>query len=175
MTKKRLTLPTLLGAAALFTSGCGPTLETKAEGALENQTLIGAWRGKIQFTTGSYSTIKDLEFMYVFNAGGTMTESSNYDSSPPVPPAYGAWRQTAPRQYEARYSFFSTKPPAGFDDIAKGGGWSPSGHGVLHEKITVSEDGKSFHSTLKYDAFDPSGKPTESGSEARVQALRIGL
>ncbi len=41
-------------------------------------SLVGAWRGKIQFKTGTFSTIKDLEFMYVFNAGGTMTESSNY-------------------------------------------------------------------------------------------------
>ena len=37
--------------------------------------------------------MKDLEFMYVFNVGGTMTASSNYDGAPPVPPAYGVWRR----------------------------------------------------------------------------------
>ena len=35
------------------------------------------------------AAMKNLEFMYVFDADGTMTESSNYDSFPPGPPAYG--------------------------------------------------------------------------------------
>ena len=65
--------------------------------------------------------------MYVFNLGGTMTESSNYDASPPVPPAYGIWRKVGPRQFEAKYEFYVTKPPAAFEEIAKGGGWGPGG------------------------------------------------
>ncbi len=43
---------------------------------------------------------KDLEFMYVFHADGTMTESSNYDAFPPGPPAYGVWRNSGRRQYD---------------------------------------------------------------------------
>ena len=80
--------------------------------------------------------------MYVFNAGGTMTESSNYDGAPPVPPAYGVWRKVGSRQYELKYAFYVTKAPATFDDIAKGGGWSPAGMGVFTEKITLADDGK---------------------------------
>src|SRR5205809_392830 len=68
--------------------------------------LIGAWSGSVQFTTGAFATTKDLEFMYVFNAGGTMTESSNYDGAPPVPPAYGIWREVGERRYEAKYNYF---------------------------------------------------------------------
>ena len=55
--------------------------------------LFGAWRGSVQFTTGAFAEVKDLDFMYLFNAGGTMLESSNYDGAPPVPPAYGVWRK----------------------------------------------------------------------------------
>ena len=174
-------------AVALFASGCTTTTATTASSAsaatstradstpATTDALVGAWRGKVQFKTGSFASVKDLEFMYVFNAGGTMTESSNYDASPPVPPGYGVWKKVGPRQYEAKYAYFWTKPPAAFDDIAKGGGWSPGGHGVLVEKITLSEDGKSFKSTIRYDAFDQAGKPTESGSEAETQAARMSL
>jgi hypothetical protein len=49
--------------------------------------LAGEWRAQLQFSSGAFAPIKDLEFMYSFNQGGTMTESSNYDASPPVPPA----------------------------------------------------------------------------------------
>jgi hypothetical protein len=135
---------------------------------------MGAWRGKVHFKTGAFAAVKDLEFMYVFNAGGTMTESSNYDAAPPVPPAYGVWRKIGSRQFEARYAFYITKPPMTFDEIAKGNGWMPAGHGVFVETITLSEDGRTFTSTMKYDAFDSSGKPTESGSEAETKATRMG-
>ena len=42
--------------------------------------LVGEWRAHLQFTSGAFAPVKDLEFMYVFNQGGTMTESSNYDA-----------------------------------------------------------------------------------------------
>ena len=126
--------------------------------------LIGAWRSQINASGGELAEMKNLEFMYVFNAGGTMTESSNYDSSPPVPPAYGVWRKTAPREFEAKYAFYTTKPPAAFEEVAKGGGWEPSGYGVLTEKITVAEDGKSYDSTLVYTLFDASGKEMDGGA-----------
>ena len=168
----------LLGclAAALLVSGCTITTSPSSPSPVARADgLAGAWRTKIQFTTGSFAAVKDLEFMYVFNAGGTMTESSNYDSSPPVPPAYGAWRKTGDNQYEARYAYFWTKPPTAFDEIAKGGGWSPGGHGVLTEKITLSADGRSYTSSLTYDAFDQAGKPTESGSLAEGHGQRMGF
>jgi len=70
---------------ALFAVGPSPCLAQTGTG-IDN--LVGAWQGKIQFTTGAFADTKDLEFMYAFNAGGTMAESSNYDAAPPVPPAY---------------------------------------------------------------------------------------
>jgi hypothetical protein len=137
--------------------------------------LVGAWRSKVLFRSGAFEPVKDLEFMYVFNAGGTLTESSNYDGAPPVPPAYGTWRDLGRRSFEARYEFFSTKAPSTFDEIAGGAGWTPAGHGVLTERITLSEDGRSFTSTLRYEAFDTSGKPAEGGGDAAGRAQRIGF
>jgi hypothetical protein len=116
-----------------------------------------------------------LEFMYVFNFGGTMTESSNYDAAPPVQPAYGVWHKTATRQFEARYAFYNTKPPAAFGEIAKGGGWSPDGYGLFIEKINLSEDGQSFASSMTYTIFDNTGKATDSGGSATGTGTRIGF
>ena len=87
-------------------------------GAVAAPELQGEWRAQLQFSSGAFASIKDLEFMYSFNQGGTMTESSNYDASPPVPPAYGIWRKVGGREYEAKYEFYVTKPPATFDEIA---------------------------------------------------------
>jgi hypothetical protein len=136
--------------------------------------LAGAWRGRVQFSDGALAAVKDLEFMYVFNAGGTMTESSNYDGAPPVPPAYGLWRRTGPGAFEAHYEFYTTKAPAGFAEIAGGGGWLPAGHGVLVERITLAADGRSFTSTIAYTAFDAAGKPAAGGGEGKVSGVRIG-
>ena len=105
--------------------------------------LVGAWRSSISFSSGAFAPMKDLEFMYAMNAGGTPTESSNYDGAPPVPPAYGVWRKVGPHQFEIKYVFYVTKAPTGFEEIAKGGGWAPDGHGVFTEKISLSEDGQS--------------------------------
>jgi hypothetical protein len=142
-------------------------------GSERNESLIGAWSGSVQFTTGAFAATKDLEFMYVFNAGGTMTESSNYDGAPPVPPAYGVWRKTGERTYEAKYTYFWTKPPSSFDDISKGGGWGPGGRGILTQAITVSVDGDSFDSKISYEVFDQAGKPTEKESVASANGTRI--
>jgi hypothetical protein len=113
--------------------------------------------------------------MYAFNQGGTMTESSNYDASPPVPPAYGIWRKVGDNQFEAKYEFYVTKAPAAFDEIAKGGGWGLAGRGVFVERITVSADGKSFTSKIKYDQFDTAGKPAEGGGEATGKGVRLAF
>ena len=102
-----------------------------------------------------------------------MTESSNYDAAPPVPPAYGIWRKVGPREFEAKYEFYVTKAPAAFAEIAKGSGWSPAGRGVFVERIALSEDGGSFTSTIKYDQYDTAGKPVEGGGEATGRGTRL--
>lgn len=135
--------------------------------------LVGQWRSSVRFKSGAYASIKDFEFMYAFNAGGTMTESSNYDEAPPVPPAYGIWRMTGPRQYECKYEFYITAAPAGTEKVMNSGGWTPAGRGVLLEKITLSEDGKSFSSTIRYDGFDTAGKPTKDSAEATGHGTKL--
>lgn len=154
---------------ALCAAGCG------RERSKADRALVGAWRGSVQFTTGAFASTKDLEFMYVFNAGGTMNESSNYDGAPPVPPAYGVWRKIGEKRYEAKYAYYWTKPPTSFDEIAKGNGWAPGGHGVLSQEITLSADGSSFESTIRYEVFDRAGKPTEKESLATAKASRLGF
>ena len=113
--------------------------------------------------------------MYVFNPGGTMTESSNYDAAPPVPPAYGIWRKVGPREFEAKYEFYVTKAPAAFAEIAKGSGWTPAGRGVFVERIALSEDGGSFTSTIEYDQYDTAGKPAEGGGRATGRGTRLAF
>ena len=135
--------------------------------------LVGAWRGGVQFTTGDFAAVKDLDFMYVFNAGGTLIESSNYDGAPPVPPAYGIWRKVSERKYQAKYSYYVSKAPANIEEITKGGGWSPGGYGVLTQEITLSSDGKSFESTIRYEVFDVAGKPVGDASIATAKARRF--
>jgi len=169
---KRSVLPALGLFFALLASSCTTVTTTKTTSS-STDALVGAWKGRVQFKTGPYAAIKDLDFLYVFNAGGTMTESSNYDAMPPVTPAYGAWKKTGPREYEARYVYYWTKPPAALEEITKGGGWSPGGHGVLTQKFTLTEDGNSFDSTISYEVFDQSGKPTDPTSEASAQGTRI--
>lgn len=88
-----------------------------------------------------------------------MTESSNYDGAPPVPPAYGIWKKTGERQYEARYEFYWNNIPAAFEDITKVGGFTPGGYGILSEKIILSEDGKSYRSKIKFSSFDKADLP----------------
>jgi hypothetical protein len=157
-------------AAAIWCGGCSSVMKLSpaTPGA-----LVGAWRGHVQFSSGSMKDIHDLEFLYVFNAGGTMTESSNYDAAPPVTPAYGVWKKIGDGRYEARYAYFATKPPATFDEIAKSGGWSPAGHGELIETITLGNDGETYSAVIRYDLFDVGGKPVETGSAGTVQAQRL--
>ena len=153
--------------AALCLGGCAnaPTFTDPG--------LVGAWRGHVQFKNGAFAEVKDLEFLYAFNAGGTMTESSNYDGVPPVAPAYGVWRKVGDRTFEARYEYYWTKAPATFDELAKGGGWMPGGRGVLVQTITLSADGNSFDSTIKYTVLNAQGKATDPVSEASAQGARM--
>jgi len=156
------TVPALI----LLTAACA------AERPAPPAPLIGAWRSSIQFSTGAFASIKDLEFMYVFNAGGTLTESSNYDGAPPVPPAYGVWRVLGPNEFEARYEFYVTAP-APPEAFKTGAGWLPSGRGVFTERVTLAADSNSYTSTIKYEAFDVKGQPAEGGGEATGKAVRI--
>lgn len=135
--------------------------------------IIGAWRSTLQFSSGAFASIKDLEFMYVFNQGGTLTESSNYDGAPPVPPAYGVWRAISATEFEAKYEFYVTAP-APPDAFKTGAGWLPSGRGIFTERITLAPDGKTFTSTITYEAFDARGQPADGGGTATAHAVRIG-
>jgi len=174
----------LVLAAILVGAGCHVHTDLNWDDS-RSGGLAGAWRSHVQFESGAFAGVKDLQFLYVFNSGesregdvstgGTMTESSNYDAAPPVPPAYGVWRRVASREYEAKYVFYSTRPPGKFDEIASGGGWSPAGRGELVERITLSADGRSFTSRITYTAFDSSGKPADGGGTATGRAERIQL
>ena len=158
----------LILAAALGSLACAPSAPPSAD-------LTGAWRGAVQFSGGLLAPMKDLGFLYSFNAGGTMTESSNYDEAQPVTPAYGVWRRSGARTFEAKYVFYNTKPPAKFDDLAKGGGWMPLGRGDLFETITLSEDGQSYESNITLDLYDQAGKPMAGGGRATAKVKRIGF
>ena len=141
---------------------------------MHGDALVGAWRSKIQFTSGAFAGITDLQFMTVFNAGGTLTESSNYDGAPPVPPAYGVWRRIGPDRYEATYEFYSTRPPARLDEVTTSG-WLPAGRGRFVERIALAPDGRSYTSTIRYTAFGTNGEPVDGGGEANAHATRIGF
>jgi len=162
-------------STVLVASGCGAVRSASNSESADRASLVGAWRSQIRFDSGALAGMKDLEFMYVFNAGGTMTESSNHDGEPPVPPAYGVWRKKGPRQFEARYAFYITRAPETFADIAKGGGWPPAGRGVLTENIILADDGGSFRSTIVYSAFDPAGRPVEGGGKGAGAGARMGF
>ena len=157
----------LLSGLLIILFSCGEQKNPQSE------DIVGAWKGKVQFKTGVYSEIKDFEFMWVFNSGGTMTESSNYDGVPPTPPAYGIWKNTGDKQYEARYEFYWNKVPASFEDLTQAGGFPNAGYGVLSEKIILSADGKSYNSTIKFNLFDQAGKQTVFNDEATAEAKRM--
>lgn len=170
--KKRL-LVALVLATGLLLSGCGTMPATPGASASDN--LTGAWRSKVQFNSAIFSSIKDFEFMYVFNAGGTMTESSNYDALPPGMPAYGEWRKIGPRKYEAKYTVFTIKSPEAFAEVGKNGGWFSSGYAVLVEQITLADDGKTFKSVITYREFDQAGQPTKNNGDGTVSGMRMGF
>lgn len=154
----------------LIATGC----REEASVQLQGVSLEGAWRSQVRFNTGILAGMSDLEFLYAYNAGGTMTESSNYDEAAnSSPPAYGVWKKTGPQRFETKYLFFQTRAPGPADGIASAGGWLPAGHGVLTETITVSADGTSYTSTIKYESFDKTGKPTEGGGEGSGKGTRI--
>ena len=160
-------------AVALFASVSPSTCLAQTGNGIDN--LAGAWQGKVQFITGAFAETKDLEFMYAFNAGGTMTESSNYDAAPPVPPAYGVWRKVGVRKYETKYNFYQSKAVSSADELVKGGGWAPDGYGTLKQKITLSADGNSFDSKIILELFGKDGKVMAGGRLSDARSRRIAI
>jgi len=166
-----------LGIAALATltlNGCTHRASAPAEAVSAADALRGAWRSQIRFESGPFAPMKGLEFMFVFNEGGTLTESSNYDAAPPVPPAYGVWRATGPGQFEATYVFYVTAAPKRLEELMSGG-WTPAGFGVFKERIQLAEDGQTFASTIDYTQFDNEGKPSEGASRGQGSGRRIAF
>ena len=153
--------------------GCAPGARHDSGDGAAAPGLTGQWRSHVQFADGPFAAVKDLEFMYAIDAGGTLTESSNYDGAPPVPPAYGIWRMSGPGTFELKYEFYMTKAPAALDEIAQGGGWMPAGRGVLTETVTLAADGGAFTSTLRFEAFDVAGQPVAGGGEAVGRGVRL--
>jgi hypothetical protein len=118
--------------------------------------------------------MKDLEFLYAYNAGGTMTESSNYDEAAnSSPPAYGVWKQIDPRTFETKFIFYTTKAPNPGDGTRTSGDWWPAGHGVLTETITLSEDGQTYASTIRLATFDNTDTPIAGDGEGTGMGTRI--
>jgi len=167
----------LLAFAALLTACTaqapgGPEPTSKSN--VSPPSLHGAWRASIDVKSGAFTAAKGLEFMYVFHNDGTLTESSNYDAAPPVPPAYGVWRSVPGNGavFEAKYEFFTTAAPLP-EEFKAGAGWLPSGRGVFTERITVAPDGKTFTTTIRYELFDKDGRAVEGGGEAAGRGVRI--
>ncbi len=160
-------------AVVVFT-GCASRPGPAPGAAADADQLVGAWRTRITFQGGALAEMQGLEFLSVYNAGGTMTESSNYDeASNSSPPAYGAWKQTGPGRYETRYVFWTTQA-AGPGEGARGNSdWWPAGHGVLTESITLAADGRTYTSTIHLDLFDRADQPVSGGGDGTGEATRI--
>lgn len=170
----RFTLHAL--SAVLIVAGCGNRPSPEMGVAADRGPLVGAWRSKVVFRTGALAEMKDLEFLYAYNAGGTMTESSNYDEAAnSSPPAYGVWKQTGPRTFETKYVFFTTKAPDPGDGAPIGSDWWPAGHGVLTETITLSDDGQTYVSAITLATFDRTGAPIAGSGEGAGAGTRIVL
>lgn len=167
-----LTSAPMIVLTLLLVTACSGPSESRAASAGAD-ALTGAWRARLQFSDGALAKVTDLEFLYVFNQGGTMTESSNYDGAPPVPPAYGVWRATGPNQFEATYVYFNSKAPAHLDELIQGGGWLPAGRGVITERLTLALDGQSFDSSMVLDLVDQAGVHADGGGHATGHGTRI--
>ncbi len=156
----------MLAAAAGINLSCGNSP------ADDSARLVGAWKGPIQFRSGIFAEIKDFEFMRVYNAGGTMTESSNYDGVPPTPPAYGIWKKTSDGKYYTKYQFYWNNMPASFEEMTKNGGFPAGGFGIIDETISLSDDGNSFTAVVGLSMFDKTGNKL-SADTADAKAVRM--
>ena len=155
-------------------TGCGPAPSSNPGAFADPPTLAGAWRSKVTFHSGPLAGMKGLEFLYAYNAGGTMTESSNYDEAEnSSPPAYGVWKQIDARTFETKYMFYTTQV-AGPGDGTKGNrDWWPAGHGELTEAITLADDGRTYASTIRLSLFDRANAPIAGGGEGTGAGTRV--
>ncbi len=60
------TIPRLLLLLVLLV-GMAAFLRRRPPAAGVATDLVGEWRAQLQFSSGAFAPIKDLEFMYVFN------------------------------------------------------------------------------------------------------------
>ena len=161
-------------SAALLLTGCENNSPSPMHVSAASGMLVGAWRSHIIFRSGPLVEMKGLEFLYAYNAGGTMTESSNFDeASNSSPPAYGVWREINPHTFETKYLFYTTQVPGPGDGAPSNSDWWPAGHGVITETITLSDDGKTYASTIKLTTFDRAGKPIAGESDGTGAGVRI--
>ena len=170
---RRASVTLLMLSAILIMAGCDGGRSPRMIAVAAPGNLVGAWRSKIAFRSGPLAEMKDLEFLYAYNAGGTMTESSNYDeASNSSPPAYGIWKQLTPQTFETRYEFYTTRAqvPA---SVPPNSDWWPAGHGVLTETITLSPDGQTYTSTIKLATYDLTGAPVPGVGEGTGAGTRI--
>lgn len=173
--KRIVSLALLTVSVAFLDVACSQSTSTQVV-AQKPEALVGAWRAKVTFSKGALAEMKDLEFLYAYNAGGTMTESSNYDEAAnSSPPAYGVWKQIDARHFQTKYVFFTTQSSATAAGAVKGSDWWPAGHGELTETITLSEDGRTYASTIMLAIFDKTGKPIDGGGEGNGVGTRIGF
>jgi hypothetical protein len=172
--KHRARFMPLTLSAVLILTGCGTGQSSQMSVSADRGMLVGAWRSKVVFRNGPLAEMKDLEFLYAYNAGGTMTESSNYDEAAnSSPPAYGVWKQIDRRTFETKYVFYTTKAPGPDDGAPAGSDWWPAGHGVLSETITLSDDGLTYVSTIKLTTYDRADAPIAGGGEGTGAGTRV--
>ena len=123
--------------------------------AAKAQSLEGAWRSHVTFTSGPFKGVP-FQFLITYAAGGGLVESSNFDESPPVPPAYGSWGRTGANAFKSTYIFWTSKAAAPGDATK---GWTFSGSGILSENIRLSSTGDSYTSGIAYQLYDAKDQP----------------
>jgi len=166
----------LVLSAALIITGCSTAPSPQPSVAADAPQLVGAWRSKVTFRSGPLAEMKGLEFLYAYNAGGTMTESSNYDEAEnSSPPAYGVWKQINARTFETKYLFYTTQAPGPGDGTKGNRDWWPAGHGELAETITMADDGQTYTSTITLALFDRTNAPIAGGGQGTGAGARIGF
>jgi len=171
--KHRSRCALVTATAILAISGCRNESSSRP-GVRDRADLVGAWRSKITFRDGSLAGMKNLEFLYSYNAGGTMTESSNYDEAAnSSPPAYGVWKRIDEHTFETKYVFYTTKAQGPTDGAPTASDWWPAGHGVLTETIKLSDDGQTYTSTIKLATFDIAGAPIPGSGSGTGAGKRI--
>ena len=141
----------VLLAAALAGLGCagqGPVSQpSQARG------LVGAWEVTSSRTSGVGKNL------LTFSSDGTFFRSG--DTHPVLSGAHGAWKEAAPRVYQASYVAFT------FDSAGK---WVGVNRNNL--EIRVSDDGNSFQGSVKSSVRDLQENVLRSGT-ASLRGSRI--